>query len=260
MRSATVRWGTTLPCSYRRPASRGPDSSGHASASTLSMREPSSRCRLFDSESLVSGRRPLGTGARRSTVRDQMAVDPPPLPTPTKSRRIAAIASWITIVGAGVVLVLLLLSDPLTMVGAAASLAVAVAAAWNALTRRGAARLVSAALAVVAVVVCIVVLLAAHDLLALFASVGLAIAAVALGRYSLARDRASLISAPTPGLPVPAATKPVLIMNLKSGRREGRTVQAGRRVSRPRHRAGRAPTGRRPRAAGRGRRSNVERT
>ena len=75
----------------------------------------------------------------------------------------------------------------------------------------------SAALAVVAVVVCIVVLVAAHDLLALFASLGLAIAAVALGRYSLARDRASLISAPTPGVPVPAATKPVLIMNLKSG-------------------------------------------
>ena len=141
-----------------------------------------------------------------------MAVDVPPLPTPTTSRRIAAIASWITIVGAGVVLMLLLISDPLTMVGAAASLAAAVAAVWNALTRRAAARLVSAAVAVVAVVVCIVVLLAAHDLVALFASLGLAIAAVALGRYSLSRDRASLISAPTPGVPVPAATKPVLIM------------------------------------------------
>jgi diacylglycerol kinase family enzyme len=51
----------------------------------------------------------------------------------------------------------------------------------------------------------------------LFASLGLAIAAVALARYSLERDRASLISAPTPGAPVPAATQPVLIMNLKSG-------------------------------------------
>src|SRR4029079_13957037 len=30
-------------------------------------------------------------------------------------------------------------------------------------------------------------------------------------------DRASLISAPTPGVPVPAATRPVLIMNLMSG-------------------------------------------
>jgi diacylglycerol kinase family enzyme len=40
---------------------------------------------------------------------------------------------------------------------------------------------------------------------------------VALARYSLERDRASLISAPTPGVPVPAATHPVLIMNLKSG-------------------------------------------
>ncbi len=146
-----------------------------------------------------------------------MALDPAPLPKPTTSRRIAAIASWITIVGAGVVLVLLLLSDPWTMVGAAAALAIAVAAAWNAITRRRAARLVSAALAVVAVVGCIVVLLAAHDVLALCVSLGLAIAAVTLGRYSLSRDRASLISAPTPGLPVATATHPVLIMNLKSG-------------------------------------------
>ena len=146
-----------------------------------------------------------------------MTVDSLPLPIPARSRRIAAIASYITIVGAGLVLVLLLLSDPLTMVAAAALLAVAVAGAWNALTRRRTARFVSAAVAVVAVVACIVVLLAAHDVLALFASLGLAIAAVALGRYSLARDRASLISAPTPGAPVPAATKPVLIMNLKSG-------------------------------------------
>jgi diacylglycerol kinase family enzyme len=129
----------------------------------------------------------------------------------------AAIASFAAVLLAGLVLVLLLLSDPLTMVGAAASLAVAVAAAWNAITRRGAARLVSAALAVVAVVVWVVVLVAANNLLALFASLGLAVAAVALARYSLERDRASLISAPTPGVPVPAAGQPVLIMNLKSG-------------------------------------------
>ncbi len=72
-------------------------------------------------------------------------------------------------------------------------------------------------LAGVAVVACVVVLLAANDLLALFASLGLAVAAVGVGRYSLGRDRASLITAPTPGMPVPAATRPVLIMNLKSG-------------------------------------------
>ena len=146
-----------------------------------------------------------------------MTVDSLPLPLPKPSRRIAAVASYVTIIGAGLALVLLLLSDPLTMLAAAALLAVAVAAAWNALTRRRTARLVSAAVAVVAVVACIVVLLAANDVWALVASLGLAVAAVALGRYSLARDRASLISAPTPGVPVPPATQPVLIMNLKSG-------------------------------------------
>ena len=146
-----------------------------------------------------------------------MTADVPPLPIPTKSRRLAAVTAYVAIVSAGVVLVLLLVGDALTMVAVAASLAVAVAAAWTALTRRGAARLVSAAVAVVAVVTCIVVLVAANDLVALFASVGLAVAAVTLGRYSLSRDRASLMSAPTPGVPVPAAKKPVLIMNLMSG-------------------------------------------
>ena len=140
-----------------------------------------------------------------------------PIPSPKASRRIAAIASFVTLLLAALVIVLLVLSDPLTMIAAGASLAVAVAAAWNAITRRGAARLVSAGLAVVALVVWVVVLVAANNLLALFASLGLAIAAVALARYSLERDRASLISAPTPGAPVPAATQPVLIMNLKSG-------------------------------------------
>ena len=129
----------------------------------------------------------------------------------------AAIASFVVLLSAGLVLVLLLLSDPLTMVAAGASLAVAVAAAWNAITCRGAARLVSTVIAVLALVVWVVVLVAANDLLALFASLGLAVAAVALARYSLERDRASLISAPTPGVPVPAARQPVLIMNLKSG-------------------------------------------
>jgi hypothetical protein len=65
------------------------------------------------------------------------------------------------------------------------------------------------------VVVCIVVLLAAHDLLALFASLGLQ---SRLWRSAATRwrDRASSSPHP-PWLPVPAATKPVLIMNLKSG-------------------------------------------
>ncbi len=181
-----------------------------------------------------------------------MNAEPPPLPKPTKSRRIAAIASWITIVGAGLVLVLLLVSDPLTMVAAAAALAVAVAAAWNALTRRGAARLVSAATrgrrrhrrassCCSQPTIC----------LALFASLGLAVAAVGLGRYSLGRDRASLISAPTPGLPVSAATQASADHEPEVGRRKGRTVQAGGRVPRPGHRASGPAAGRRPRAAGR---------
>ena len=179
-----------------------------------------------------------------------MALDPAPLPKPTTSRRIAAIASWVTIVGAGVVLVLLLLSDPWTMVGAAAALAIAVAAAWNAITRRRAARLVSAALAVVAVVGCIVVLLAAHDVLALCVSLGLAIAAVTLGRYSLSRNRASLISARLRDCRWrPRRTR--VDHELEVRRREGREVQSGGRVPRPRHRAGGAQAGRRPRAAGR---------
>jgi diacylglycerol kinase family enzyme len=144
-----------------------------------------------------------------------VASDPVPLPAP--KRRIAAIASYLAVLCASLALVLLLLSDPLTMVAAAASLAFAVGGAWNALTRNGMARLASATLGLIGVLTCIVVLVVARDFLALFLGLGLALAAVALARYSLGRDRASLISAPTPGTPVAAATRPVLIMNLRAG-------------------------------------------
>ena len=61
-------------------------------------------------------------------------------------------------------------------------------------------------------------LVAANDLLALFASLGLAVAAVALGRYSLARDRASLDLRTDPWRAGAGRRRsPVLIMNLKSG-------------------------------------------
>ena len=160
-----------------------------ASSSTLPMREPSSRCRLIDSESPAGQRRPLGPSpARYGAAARWLSIRPRSRNRRRQSDRGDRVLDHDH--RPGVVLVLLLLSDPWTMVGAAAALAIAVAAAWNAITRRRAARLVSAALAVIAVVVCIVVLLAAHDVLALCVSLGLAIAAVTLGRYSLSRATA----------------------------------------------------------------------
>jgi diacylglycerol kinase family enzyme len=128
--------------------------------------------------------------------------------------------------GAAVVLLGVLAWDDPSVVGTAVVLPfVALAALWFALTRRGVRRVVAAVVAAAALIVLTVVVIAGGDTLIVVAGVALGAGAVGLARYSLARTKSSLAEAPTPGRPVPAATRPVLIMNLKSG--GGKAEQVG---------------------------------
>ena len=77
------------------------------------------------------------------------------------------------------------------------------------------------------------------------ARVVLLIVAAGLARFSISLDLRSLKEQETPGLPVPSATHGALIMNLKSGGREGRAVPPGGRMSRARDRAHRLGSRRR---------------
>ncbi|HSK96811.1 MAG TPA: diacylglycerol kinase family protein [Euzebyales bacterium] len=114
----------------------------------------------------------------------------------------------------GVVAVVVLAQRPSLLVTAVVSLTVAVGAAAYAVTRSGARR----ALAVIVAVLALIMLVAAFGglLLPLVVTALIAVAGTTT-RYALGRDLASLKSGPTPGVPVAAATHPVLILNPRSG-------------------------------------------
>ena len=98
-------------------------------------------------------------------------------------------------------------------------LLVAFLAVWEALTRKGATRVVWIVVAVVAGVAVVVIQIAGGDgaVLSLVVRMALLGVALLLARYALVRDVRSLKQMETPGRPVPAASRGVLIMNLKSG-------------------------------------------
>jgi diacylglycerol kinase family enzyme len=92
-------------------------------------------------------------------------------------------------------------------------------AAWYALTRVGGRRVIGVGIGLAALAGIIAFAVAENGnvrLLALLRLVLLLLAA-ALARFALARDVRSLKRSETPGVAVPAATRGVLIMNLKSG-------------------------------------------
>jgi diacylglycerol kinase family enzyme len=135
----------------------------------------------------------------------------------SRARRAAAIAALVAIVAVFVVMVVGLLRHPLALVSASVSLGVAIAAAAYAVTRTGWRRRVAVVLAVVAVVAPLLLAVAYGQLLQLIGVIVLVAIAGAAARYALGRDLKSLKSGPTPGTAVGPATRPVLLMNPKSG-------------------------------------------
>ena len=141
------------------------------------------------------------------------------LPKPGAVRRLAAAAAIVIIAAVIVSTVLAVLSRPLDLLVQVVLIVVAFLGLWNALTRKGAARGVWIAVAVVAAVAVVVIQIAGGDgsLLSLLVRLALLVLALLLARYALQRDVRSLKLSETPGKPVPAARQGVLIMNLKSG-------------------------------------------
>ena len=132
-------------------------------------------------------------------------------------RRAAAIAALVSIAAVVVLTVVALLRHPLPLVGASASLGIAIAAAAYAVTRTGWRRRAAVALTVVALLAPLALVVAYGQLLQLIGVIALVAIAGLAARYALGRDLKSLKSGPTPGTAVAPATRPVLLMNPKSG-------------------------------------------
>jgi diacylglycerol kinase family enzyme len=133
------------------------------------------------------------------------------------ARRVSAIVAILVVVAVLAIVVMVLARHPLWLVAAIACLAVAISAAAYAITRTGARRLAATAVAVLALAAPLVLVVAYGQLLQLLFLIVLLAIAGAATRYALGRDIKSLKSGPTPGVAVGPATRPVLLMNPKSG-------------------------------------------
>jgi diacylglycerol kinase family enzyme len=138
---------------------------------------------------------------------------------PAAVRRLAAVAAIVVVVAVIVSTVLRVVDRPLEVFVQLVLLAAVAVAAWNALTRKHAARLIWIVVAAVAAVAVLAIQVAdgKGSVLSLVVRLVLLDVALVLARYALARDVRSLKQLETPGKPVPAARHGVLIMNLKSG-------------------------------------------
>ncbi|HEY5169225.1 MAG TPA: hypothetical protein VIK03_07525, partial [Thermoleophilia bacterium] len=138
---------------------------------------------------------------------------------PAAVRRLAAVAAIVIVVAVIVSTALRVVDRPLEVLVQLVLLAAVAVAAWNALTRQHAARLIWIVVAAVAAVAVVAIQVAdgKGSVLSLVVRLVLLDVALVLARYALARDVRSLKQLETPGKPVPAARRGVLIMNLKSG-------------------------------------------
>ncbi len=103
---------------------------------------------------------------------------------------------------------------PVVLVGAAC----VVVGLWYALSRRGTAGWAGAAVSVAGLVALVVVFLTGHYRgLPVLLAIALILVSASAARYALGRDSSTLRAAPVPGMEVPAALHPVLIVNPKSG-------------------------------------------
>jgi diacylglycerol kinase family enzyme len=133
-------------------------------------------------------------------------------------RRLAAILALLAPVALLAVSVAVLLRRPLLVLVAVVCVGTGVGAAAFAITRTGLQRAAAAALAVLALGTAIVLqLVAVGSLLGLLLVVGLIVVAGATTKFALGRDLGALQRGPTPGVPVGPATRPVLLMNPRSG-------------------------------------------
>jgi diacylglycerol kinase family enzyme len=135
---------------------------------------------------------------------------------PTALRRLAAIATFVSLLVALVLVVVSIVNRPLLIPVVIALFVVTVIAALVALTRRGAARVAAWTSTVVAFVGLLAFIGPRSVVGAVLVGVVLLLGGAA-SRYAMADDLRSLERRPTPGTPVEAARRGVLLMNPRSG-------------------------------------------
>ena len=138
---------------------------------------------------------------------------------PSAGRRVAAIVSILLVVGVIVASLAIGTDEPLRVVTGFVLLLVFLAGVWVALTRAGKRRVVAVVIAVAAVIGLAVSVVNAEGWLGVSMAVRVLalVVAVALAKYALGSTVRSLKAADVAGIPVPAAKRGVLFMNLKSG-------------------------------------------
>ncbi len=134
-------------------------------------------------------------------------------------KRLAAIIAFLLVAGVVVATVVRVTDEPQRVAGEFILVAVAIGGAWIAListkARRGAGGIVSLA-AVMALLVS-VINADGYRVLSVVVRVVAIVVAVALAKYALGTTVGALKQSDTEGTPVPAATRGVLFINLKSG-------------------------------------------
>jgi diacylglycerol kinase family enzyme len=133
------------------------------------------------------------------------------------ARRVSAIVALAAVVAVSATLVWVLIRHLAWLVAAIVCLGVVIGAAAYAITRTGARRLLATVVAVLALVGPLVMVVAYGRLPQVMLMLVLLAVAGAATRYALGRDITALKSGPTPGVAVGPATRPVLLMNPKSG-------------------------------------------
>jgi len=134
-------------------------------------------------------------------------------------RRAAAIATIALFLYVVIATALVVFERPAEVLVQLVLLLAVVLSVWNALTRKGATRVVWITAAAVAAIAVVAIQIAGGEgyVLSLLVRLALLGMALLLARFALARDVRSLKLSETPGTPVPAARRGVLITNLKSG-------------------------------------------
>ena len=134
-------------------------------------------------------------------------------------QRLGAWAAIILFAAVVITTAVTVISDPLRLVAQLVLLAGAALAGWYALTRVGRVRAIAILVALASLTALVLIGFAKDGggLVSVLVRVLVLILAVSLTRFALARNVEALKRSETPGLPVPAATHGVLIMNLWSG-------------------------------------------
>ena len=138
---------------------------------------------------------------------------------PGVRRRVAAAFTFVLTAVAVVLMAFGIGAEVGRLLAASVLLVLATIAAWYTVTRAGWRRAVGSAVfvATLAVLAIITLLGERTNATVTVAGIALFVAAQALGRWALGRDLRTLRSEPPAGTPVAAATRPVLLINPRSG-------------------------------------------